>query len=342
MASEEQIQRQFRGPSTPELLNADIAQLVSVCKKVGVEIEDFPTLSAPSKVVIQATMQRMCMLDVLDNTGRLTPMGSSKLSFDFSARTLAKAREYGVWKGRSRWRQYYPERTSCARCRPWNNHPDGDIMCLLQSIEGILNTHWVTDVRDLLWQGRAVSALESAGFRPRTVTQIWQNIAQIGETMAESGLPMGKEQPRTDRWYGTLLLHAFGEGFHTQVMMRGITGRYVSPVYGGECCTGRSTLTLAYSPLFVLPLKKAIINGNPVLQWLMPIPVEWLVERDWWVQTHWEDSDSREVYRQYQIAAFGWNTIQRPLISPERDRDFFFPQYVPVRERCSVPEFCVT
>ena len=23
-----------------------------------------------------------------------------------------------------------------------------------------------------------------------------------------------------------------------------------------------------------------------------------MVERDWWVQTHWEDSDSREVYRQ--------------------------------------------
>ena len=23
-----------------------------------------------------------------------------------------------------------------------------------------------------------------------------------------------------------------------------------------------------------------------------------MIERDWWVQTHWEDSDSREVYRQ--------------------------------------------
>ena len=44
----EQVQRQFRGPSTPELLNADIAPLLSVCKKVGVEIENFPTLNAPS------------------------------------------------------------------------------------------------------------------------------------------------------------------------------------------------------------------------------------------------------------------------------------------------------
>ena len=60
----------------------------------------------------------------------------------------------------------------------------------------------------------------------------------------------------------------------------------------------RRRTTLAYPPLFVLPLKKATIDGTPILQWLMPILVEWLVERDWWVQTHWEDSDSREVYRQ--------------------------------------------
>ena len=100
VASEEQVQRQFRGPSTPELLNADIAPLLSECKKVGVAIEKFPTLSAPSKVVIAATAQRMRMLDMIDDSGRLTPMNSSKLSFDFSpewARTLAKAREYGLW-----------------------------------------------------------------------------------------------------------------------------------------------------------------------------------------------------------------------------------------------------
>ena len=179
------------------------------------------------------------------------------------------------------------------------NHPDGDIMSLLQAIdlvEGILNTFGVTDIRDLPWKGRAVSALEAAGFKYRTIMQIWQNIAQIGETMGDSGLPMGRERPRTDRWYGTLLLHAFWEGFHMQVMMRGITGKYASPVCGGEWGTGRSTL--AYSPLFMLPLKKAIIDGNPVLQLLMPIPAEWMIERDWWIQTHWEDGDSREVYRQ--------------------------------------------
>ena len=122
MASEEQIQRQFRGPSTLELLNADIAPLVSVCKKVGIEIKDFPTLNAPSATVIEATMQRMRVLDVLDNDGRLTLMRSSKLSFDFSpewARTLAKAREYGVLEGAIKLQRCYPERPSYARCRRW-------------------------------------------------------------------------------------------------------------------------------------------------------------------------------------------------------------------------------
>ena len=304
VASEEQVQRQFRGPSTPELLNADIAPLLSVCKKVGVEIEKFPTLNAPSKVVIQATTQRMRVLDMLDDSGRLTAMGSSKLSFDFSpewARTLAKAREYGVLEGAVKVAAVLSREDELCTMNTLDryNHPDGDIMSLLQAIdlvEGILNTCWVTDIRDLPWKGRAVSALEAAGFKYKTIMQIWQNIAQIGETVGDSGLPMGRERPRTDPWYGTLLLHAFWEGFHMQVMMRGITGKYASPVYGGEWGTGRSTL--AYSPLFMLPLKKAIIDGNPALQWLMPIPVEWLIERDWWVQTHWEDGDSREVYRQ--------------------------------------------
>ena len=43
-----------------------------------------------------------------------------------------------------------------------------------------------------------------------------------------------------------------------------------------------------------------------------------------------------------QLALFGWNTVQRELIPPEMDRAHFFPQYVPVRERCTTPEFCVT
>ena len=42
-----------------------------------------------------------------------------------------------------------------------------------------------------------------------------------------------------------------------------------------------------------------------------------------------------------QLALFGWNTVQRELIPLEMDRDRFFPQYVPVRERCDTPESCV-
>ena len=76
VASEEQVQRQFRGPSTPELLNADIAPLLSVCKKVGIAIEEFPTLNAPDEVVVQATAQRMRMLDIDRQQGSLDAHGT--------------------------------------------------------------------------------------------------------------------------------------------------------------------------------------------------------------------------------------------------------------------------
>ena len=187
-------------------------------------------------------------------------------------------------------------------------------MSLLQVVnlvEGILNTHSVNDVRYLPWNYPAARALESAGFKTRTVMQIWQNIAQITETLKESDLPMGKGRSRVDKHYGTLLAHAFWEGFHMQVMVRRVTGRYASPVYGGEWTTGRTALL--YSPLILLPLKKSIIDGSPILQWLMPIPVEWLIERDWWTQTHSEDNDSRGVYRQLLCSP-----ILRDMISTAR------------------------
>ena len=80
-----------------------------------------------------------------------------------------------------------------------------------------------------------------------------------------------------------------------QVMLKSFTGQYVSPTYGGEWSISKTTLQ--YAPLVVLPLKKTIVDGNPFLQWITPLPVEWLVERDWWIQTHWEDNDCRMIYR---------------------------------------------
>ena len=119
----------------------------------------------------------MRVLDMLDDSGRLTPMGSSKLSFDFSpewARTLAKAREYGVLEGAVKVAAVLSREDELRTMNTLDryNHPDGDIMSLLQAIdlvEGILNTRWVADIRDLPWKGRAISALEAAGFKHKTV-----------------------------------------------------------------------------------------------------------------------------------------------------------------------------
>ena len=65
----------------------------------------------------------------------------------------------------------------------------------------------------------------------------------------------------------------------------------------------------------------------------------------------WRSSDARELMflmklrvmeTPQQVAAFGWTTVQRDVIPPDQDRSHFFPQYVPVREVCTKPEFCVT
>ena len=38
-----------------------------------------------------------------------------------------------------------------------------------------------------------------------------------------------EESSPTDKYYGTLLVHALWEGFHMQVMLKSFTGQYVSP-----------------------------------------------------------------------------------------------------------------
>ena len=65
----------------------------------------------------------------------------------------------------------------------------------------------------------------------------------------------------------------------------------------------------------------------------------------------WKSSDAREkmflmklrvMETPRQLAAFGWNAMVRDVIPPDQDKDLYFPQYVPVRERCSGSQFCVT
>ena len=75
---------------------------------------------------------------MLDNAGQLTTMGSSKLSFNFSpewARTLAKAREYGVLEGAIKVAAVLCREDELCTMQTMDryNHPDGDIMSLLQS-----------------------------------------------------------------------------------------------------------------------------------------------------------------------------------------------------------------
>ena len=82
MAAKRQVLGQFRGPNAPELLNADVAPLISICKRVQVDPLRFPILNMPDRRVLGAATQRMRMLDLLDDQGNLTHLGQSRLVFD--------------------------------------------------------------------------------------------------------------------------------------------------------------------------------------------------------------------------------------------------------------------
>ena len=169
------------------------------------------------------------------------------------------------------------------------------ILHLVWLAEGILKRFHITRIQTLATHDAAKATLERAGLQVNGVMQVIQNIDQLHESIAQSDLPRGPQRRPSDKYYTTLLIHALWEGFHMNVMLKSFTGQYVSPTFGGEWSISRTTLQ--YAPLVVLPLKKTIIDGCPFLQWITPLPVEWLVERDWWIQTHWEDNDCRMVYR---------------------------------------------
>ena len=286
MASEDPFMNQFRGASTPELLNTDVAPLISVCKMIGEDPATFPTLNVPDEKVINATRQRKRMLGMVDDAGRLTPMGRSKISFDFNpkwGRFLAKAAEYGVLKGAIKIAAVLSREDSFCTMQVFEvyNHPDRILMSLLQAldfIEPILNSYRVEVIHRLPKVESTLKALRSAGFEIRSVIQIWLNMEQICDAITEVDLPRANRRPRSDKYHTTLLVHALWEGFRMQKKMRSDTGKYVSPTHGGQWSLGHTML--------LLPIKKSIVDGNAVLTWITPVPVEWLVERDWWVRTH--------------------------------------------------------
>ena len=93
----------------------------------------------------------------------------------------------------------------------------------------------------------------------------------------------------------------------------------------------------------------ATADGKPKV--LLSYLLEALSPKETRMREPWKSSDAREKMflmklhifeTPRQVAAFGWSTMQREVIPPDQDRDSFFPQYVPVREVCAQPEFCVT
>ena len=137
------------------------------------------------------------------------------------------------------------------------------VLHLVWMAEAILEKYNIRQIHWLTKHEAARASLEQAGLQVKGVMQVIQNIQQISELLAQSELPRGTRRSPTDKYYGTLLVHALWEGFHMQVMLKSFTGQYVSPTYGGEWSISKTTLQ--YAPLAVLPLKKTILGGYPLL-----------------------------------------------------------------------------
>ena len=93
----------------------------------------------------------------------------------------------------------------------------------------------------------------------------------------------------------------------------------------------------------------ATADGKPKV--LLSYMLEALSVKESRMNQPWKSSEAREkmflmklrvMETPRDMTAFGWATAQRRLIPPDQDRDYYFPQHVPVRELCSQPEFCVT
>ena len=65
MASEEQAVNQFRGTCASELLSADVAPLISICKRIGQDPLTFPILNTPDHKVLEVTAQRVRALEMV-------------------------------------------------------------------------------------------------------------------------------------------------------------------------------------------------------------------------------------------------------------------------------------
>ena len=84
----------------------------------------------------------------------------------------------------------------------------------------------------------------------------------------------------------------------------------------------------------------ATADGKPKV--LLSYMLEALSVKETRMNQPWKSSEAREkmflmklrvMETPRDIAAFGWATVQRALIPPDQDRDYYFqPQYVPVRE----------
>ncbi|MBB1397169.1 ATP-dependent helicase HrpB [Pseudoalteromonas sp. SG44-8] len=80
LGSKQTFERRNRHDA-PEILSADISQLLLEAKFWGAELTDLSLLDSPTAQQIQQATKLLQMLEALDNNNKLTPLGTRMLSF---------------------------------------------------------------------------------------------------------------------------------------------------------------------------------------------------------------------------------------------------------------------
>ena len=89
---------------------------------------------------------------------------------------------------------------------------------------------------------------------------------------------------------------------------------------------------------FTTVTRVVAVTAEGTLKVIISYMLEALSSKESQMSEPWKSSDAREkmflmklrvMETPLQVAAFGWNSVQREVIPPDQDREVYFPQYVP-------------
>ena len=132
---------------------------------------------------------------------------------------------------------------------------------------------------------------------------IWESLQLLTNVFATYKAPFPKQpkRPTMSPGFATLLSHAVWTAFFDRCLIKWPTSERISLQYGGVWTLESSSLVDI--PTTSIALSRTVRGDLSYASGLIPIPEEWLVERDtdWYIVNHWEDQFCREAYQKLCI-----------------------------------------